>query len=124
MVHEPCVKPVASPALAMVAIAVFDELQLTVLVKFWVLLSVYVPVAVNCCVVPAGMDPFAGVTATETNAAAATVRVVEPVTDPETAWMVDEPWVAPLANPLLDIVATPLFEELHVTVFVRFWVLL
>ena len=60
----------------------------------------------------------------ETNAAAATVSVVEPVTDPDTAWMVTGPWATPLANPLLDIVAIPLFDELHVTMFVRFWVLL
>ena len=82
MVDEPCAKPVASPLLAMVAAVVFDELQVTVPVRFWVLLSVYVPVAVNCCVFPAGMEACAGVTAIETNAAAATVSVVEPVTDP------------------------------------------
>ena len=85
MVDEPCATPLANPPLAIVAAAEFDELQVTVPVRFWVLLSVYVPVAVNCCVFPAGMDPFAGVMAMETNAAAATVSVVEPVTDPDTA---------------------------------------
>jgi hypothetical protein len=69
----------------MVAAAEFDELQVTVLVRFWVLLSLYVPVAVNCCVFPNGTEAFAGVTAIETNVAGATVRVVEPVTDPDAA---------------------------------------
>ena len=85
MVDEPCATPLANPPLAMVATAEFDELHVTVFVRFWVLLSVYVPVAVNCCVFPIGTDAFAGLTAIETSAAAATVSVAEPLTDPEEA---------------------------------------
>ena len=85
MVAGPGAKPVANPPAPIVATPLFDELHVTVPVKFCVLLSVYVPVAVNCCVFPAGMEAFAGVMAIETNAAAATVRVVDPVTDPDTA---------------------------------------
>ena len=38
-----------------------------------VLLSLYVPVAVNCCVAPFVMDGFAGVTAIDCSVAAVTV---------------------------------------------------
>ena len=37
--------------------------------------SEYVPVAVNCCVVPFGIDGFAGVTAIDTRVAGPTVKV-------------------------------------------------
>ena len=36
----PVATPVARPALVIVAVAVFDELQVAELVRFWVLLSV------------------------------------------------------------------------------------
>jgi hypothetical protein len=85
MVTDPCATPVANPLPDIVATPLFDELHVTVLVRFWVLLSLYVPVAVNCCVFPIGTEAFAGVKAMETRVAAATVRVVEPVTDPDTA---------------------------------------
>ena len=49
----------------MVATVVVAEAQVTWLVMFWVLLSEYVPVAVNCCVPPAWIVGFAGVTAIE-----------------------------------------------------------
>lgn len=43
----PPVRPLASPAVVIVATAVFEELQLAELVRFCVLPSVNVPVAVN-----------------------------------------------------------------------------
>lgn len=57
----------AKPALLIVATAVLLELQVTVLVKSRVVPSLYVPVAVNCCVVPLTIEAFAGVTASDTN---------------------------------------------------------
>jgi hypothetical protein len=39
---------VARPPLAIVATLGLDEVHVTEAVMFWVLLSVYVPVAVNC----------------------------------------------------------------------------
>ncbi len=51
-----------------VATAVVDEVQVTWLVRFWVLESEYVPVAVNCCVPPMRHDGFAGVTAIDVSA--------------------------------------------------------
>src|SRR5215472_10967313 len=63
----PVATPVASPAsLPIIATAIFDELQVTELVRFCVLLSLYVPVAVNCWATPLAIEGFAGVTASET----------------------------------------------------------
>ena len=59
----------------------------------------------------------------DTRAAAVTVRVVDPLTVPKLAATVVVPTPAPVATPLLEIVATPGDEELQVTVLVRFCVL-
>jgi hypothetical protein len=40
---------------------------------------------VNCSVVPFAIEGFAGVTAIDTNVAEVTVKIVEPMTPPETA---------------------------------------
>jgi hypothetical protein len=82
MVAEPCATPLANPLPDIVATPLFDELQVTVFVRFWVLLSLYVPVAVYCCVFPIGTEAFAGVTAIETRFATVTVSAVDPLTDP------------------------------------------
>ena len=60
----PAATPVANPvAVPIVANAVFDDFHVTLVVMFFVELSLYVPVAVNCCVAPAAMEGEAGVTA-------------------------------------------------------------
>src|SRR5580765_7470939 len=63
----PCATPVASPPEAvMVAVAVVPEAHTTVAVISAVELSLYVPVAVNCCVAPTfKCAGAAGVTAIE-----------------------------------------------------------
>jgi hypothetical protein len=68
IVEAPSFKPVAKPPAVIVATRAADEPQVAVLVRFSVLPSLYVPVAVNCCVYPAGMEGFAGVTAIDTRA--------------------------------------------------------
>jgi hypothetical protein len=70
MLVVPGLTLVATPALLTVEIAAADELHATELVRFCVLPSVYVPAAVNCCVLPKGMDADCGFTAMETRAAA------------------------------------------------------
>ena len=70
-VDVPVVIPVASPAAVIVATDVVDEVQVTWLVRFCMLESEYVPVAVNCCVPPCAIDGFAGVTAIEVSVAVA-----------------------------------------------------
>jgi hypothetical protein len=60
---------VAKPALLMVAAPAFDELQITDAEMSWMLLSLNVPVAMNCLVVPMLIVEFAGVTPIETKTA-------------------------------------------------------
>jgi hypothetical protein len=72
----PAATPVASPVAApIVAKAVFDDFHATLVVMFFVELSLYVPVAVNCCVFPATMEGEAGVTAIDVSVAPAAVTV-------------------------------------------------
>ena len=80
-----------SPPLLTVAIVAADEVQVAVLVKFCVVPSLYVPIAVNCCVYPAATDAVPGVTAIEANTGAVTVNVVEPWIVPEAAVIVVAP---------------------------------
>ena len=63
---EPAVSPVASPPLVIVATDGLPEVQLTWLVRSAVLVSEYVPVALNCCVAPTPIDGLAGVIASDT----------------------------------------------------------
>jgi hypothetical protein len=54
---------------------------------------------------------------------AVTVKVVEPLIAPDAASIIVCPAPAALANPAVLIVATPVADELHVAVLVRFCVL-
>jgi hypothetical protein len=89
--------------------------------------SVNVPVAVNCWVVPSAIDAAAGVTAIDTNDAAVTVTVVDPLIEPVVAVIVAVPSPTLLASPcvgaVLLIVAAAGVSELHCTVSVMFCVL-
>ena len=58
-----------------VATLLSEEAQVTAAVRSWVVLSVKVPVAVNCSVSPLAMLGFGGVTAMDTSVAAVTVNV-------------------------------------------------
>jgi hypothetical protein len=62
MFAEPTATLVAMPVLEMVATLVFDEVQVAELVKFLVLPSLYLPVAVNCWPAPAATEGVPGVT--------------------------------------------------------------
>ena len=75
----------ANPPAAIVATVVVTELHVAPLVKFCVELSENVPVAVNCSVLPFAIEGFAGVTAIDTIVAAVTVKIVEPLTEPDVA---------------------------------------
>jgi hypothetical protein len=77
---------------------------------------------VNCCVLPAATDGFAGMTAIDVNVAAVTVNVVEPVTPPLVAEIVEVPAFSADAKPLALIVAAAVLEEDQVAVLVRFCV--
>ena len=77
----------------------------------------------NCCVSPAAIDAFAGVTAIDTSVGAVTVSVAEPVMEPDVAWIVLLPAVTPAARPELAMVATAVDDEVQVAEVVRFCVL-
>ena len=61
----PAATPVYKPLVVVLTVATLalDVYQFTDDVKFWVLLSLYVPVATNCSVAPAEILGLAGVTA-------------------------------------------------------------
>lgn len=124
IVVEPTARHVASPVSLIVAIPVFDEPHVTDVVKSCMLLSEKVPVAVNCLVVPRPLVGLIGATSIDTRAF--TVSVVQPDTPPNVAVMVVEPAATAEAKPFepdaLLIVATPVFDELHVANVVKSWV--
>ena len=81
----PVATPVASPVLLIVAAAVLVEVHVTTVVRFWLLPSLKIPMAVNCDVAPAVIEESTGVTAIDTKTGAVTVRPVEPLIEPEAA---------------------------------------
>ena len=81
------------------------------------LLSSYVPVALNACVVPGAMETVPGVIASETKLGF-TVKVVEPLIEFSVAVMVVEPAAFAVTSPPLATVATLVADELQVTVLV------
>ncbi len=122
IVEVPTPAPVARPAALMVAVAVVPEDQVTLDVRFCVVPSLNVPVAVNCCVAPLAIDGFAGVTVIDCSVAAVTVSKVEPLIDDDVAVIVEVPTPAPVARPAALIVAVVVVPDDHVTVLVRFCV--
>jgi hypothetical protein len=122
IVEVPTPAPLASPDALIVAVAVVADDHVTVLVRFCVVPSLNVPVAVNCWVAPLAIEGFAGVTAIDCNVAAVTVRTVEPLIAPDVALIVEVPTPAPVARPTALIVAVAVVADDHVTVLVRFCV--
>jgi hypothetical protein len=112
----PVAEPVAMPVLEMVAPA--EAVQITVEDTFCVVPLVKVPVAVNCCESPFATETLAGVTATDTRAAGATVKVVEPVFEFAAAVMLVDPCFKVETWPAA-IVATVTSEEVQVAVEVK-----
>ncbi len=115
IVVVPAATVAAKPELFIVAMPVFDELQVTAVVRFCVVLSENVPVAANCLVVPLAMLGLDGVTAMDTSVAGVTVSVSDPDMLPDVAVIVVEPAATATAMPELFIVAMPVFDELQVT---------
>src|SRR3989339_579592 len=107
IVVVPTVKAVASPlkpaALLMLATGETSGVvvQVTDVVRSAVVASEYVPVAINCCVVPLAILGLTGVTAMDDSVAAVTVNVVLPEISPDVAVIVMGP-------PTVNAVASPL----------------
>ena len=114
IVAVPTALATASPAGLTLAIAGADELQIAVFVRFCVLPSLYVPVAVNCCGAPAAIEGLTGVTVIEARTGEVTVSMAVPCTVPEAAAIVVLPTIKLLAKPAALIVATGGADELHV----------
>jgi hypothetical protein len=119
MLALPTPTPEASPALLMVANDVGVELQVTALVRSCVLLSLYVPVAVNCWLVPFAIEGLAGVTDKESRIGGLTATLTEFVTVPEVALMLEVPCRLPITNPVALTGATAGEEDDHVAEVVR-----
>ena len=90
---------------------------MTVLVRFWVLPSLYVPVAVNCWRLPSGIEGLAGVTAMETNTGDGfcVTDVVDPLMAPNSPVIVADPGPTPVALPEGLMVTTDELDDDHVT---------
>jgi hypothetical protein len=123
IVVVPAVAPVANPPLPMAATEVADEVQIDVVVRFLVVPLLYVPVAVNCSVLPAAIEGEAGAMAIDVSVAAVTVKALEPVIVPEAALIVDIPAETPVARPVFFTVATEAVDDVHLAVLVNSWVL-
>ena len=82
----------------------------------------------NWVVLPLATDGPPGVTWIVESVAAVIVRPVEPEMLPDVAWIVVDPRLTAVARPwvptALEIVATEVAEDAHVTAAVRFWTVL
>lgn len=90
---------VASPALSIVAAAVFEEVQVAESVKSTVFPFWRMPVAVNCAVCPEESDWLVDVIEMEDRFAAVTVTVVEPPSPFSVALIVAVPVATPVTSP-------------------------
>ena len=118
MVVEPTVLLVARPPVAIVATVVLELLQVTSAVRSGVEASEKVPVAVNCCILPAATEGVAGVTCIDCSVVAVTVSVVLPLIAPEVAVMIVVPASKVVARPVLSIVAFAGVPLVQVTLLV------
>jgi hypothetical protein len=118
IVAVPPPTPDARPFMSMLATEFGAALQVSD-VSNWVLPSSKLPVAVNCCCVPAAIVGVAGLTAIEVKCAATTVSVEESVNEPNVAVMVVWPAPAVVTSPDVLTVATDVEEELQVTPLLR-----
>jgi len=109
---------IANPEALILATAMDEELQVTVLVK-----SCVVPIAVNCRSDPGRRELFNGAMLTETRGSWI-IRVVEPVRGPRAAEIAEVPCPTPVAVPcdpdVLLMVATLAGEEAQFVFVVMF----
>lgn len=118
MMERPAATDVAKPLPSIVATDRLDEFQTT-----WGLISRFVPsenapMAVNCWVIPAGVDGMLGLTGLtdmEVRIARVTVIVVVPEISPEVAVILTVPGAMPLTKPIPSTVATESLDEVQAT---------
>ena len=115
IVALPATMAVTSPLLLTQATSLFDKLQMTCVVISCAVPSEYMPVAVNCALIPTAMLGLAVVTDMEDRPAEVTVMRVLPAMLPNVAEMVALPAATAVTRPPLDTVATGVFDEPQVT---------
>jgi hypothetical protein len=107
----------------MIATPSGEDVHVTSVVKSRMVMSVKVPMAVNCSARPMGSDGLAGVSVIATTTAGVIIKLTSPMMDPKVAPIVVVPTLTPVANPRLPptllMVATLGSEEAHVTCVVR-----
>jgi hypothetical protein len=115
----PATTPVARPELLTVAMEVLLEVHVALLVTSRVEPSLYLPVAVNCCVLPAGTEAEEGVSWREVGTGGVTVSWAVALTPLRVAVRVTGPPIAtPVARPELLTVAMEVLLEVHVALLV------
>ena len=82
-----------------------ELVQVTWLVRFWVVPSEKVPVRVNCWLKPAAKLAPLGLMAMDWRVAEVTRTTALPVAEPKLAWMVIWPAAKPKTRPLASTVA-------------------
>src|SRR5258707_11484895 len=105
IVLVPFFSVVASPAALIVAVATVPDAHTTLAVRFCVVPSLNVPVAVNCTGVPAATLDLTRVPVNDCNAAAVTVSNVDPTILPLVALIVLVPFFSVVPRPAALIVA-------------------
>lgn len=99
----------------MVAVDVWEEFQVTPLVRSCVLPSLKMSVAVNCWLIPIPSVRPTGVTTMAEIVPVLTVSVVDPLMGPRVAEIVVVPVEMPVALPFASIVATEVADDAQVT---------
>ena len=105
------------------AIVAFATFHAATLVRSCVLLSLKVPIALSCRLVPKTKDELVGEIAIAVRIGFVTTRFVEATTDPEAAVTVVPPVASPVAKPPPLTVATPGADDVQLTRPVTFCVL-
>ena len=125
MLLEPIAAPVAKPLVLTLTVAGLELLHVAVLLRFCVLPSLKVPVAVNCTLVPLAIEELFALMVIDCNVAAVTVSAKLFELIPFWAAVILlEPIAVPVAIPAAVILTFAGVDELHVTEFVRSCVVL
>ena len=98
---DPRAAPVARPVALMLTVVGFELAHVAVFVRFCVLPSLKVPVAVNCKLVPLAIDELPALMVIDCSVAAVTVRAIALEVIPFwVAVILLEPMAAPVARPV------------------------
>jgi hypothetical protein len=132
IVAVPAPTALMRPLVLTVATDVLEDVQVRSVLKFCVVLSEKLPVAVNCSVAPAAMLELEALSVIDPNVAGVTVKVallerlLQTLATLQVAVIVAVPVPAPtvLTSPLPLTVASEVFEEVQVRSLLTFWVVL